>query len=121
MRILVVYAHPLPDSYNAAIHRTVVESLAAEGHEIDDLDLYAENFDPVLGADERRCYHDLTRNREAAGPYIDRLLRAEAVVFVFPTWSFGLPAILKGWFDRVMIPGGSFTLGDDGVARPALS
>jgi putative NADPH-quinone reductase len=119
MRILVLYAHPLPDSFHAAIHRTAIEALRAR-HEVDDLDLYAENFSPVLTAEERRHYHDLTRNREPARPYIDRLLRAEAVIFMFPTWSFGMPAIMKGWFDRVMIPGVSFSLDADGTARPAL-
>jgi NAD(P)H dehydrogenase (quinone) len=119
MKVLVLYAHPLPDSFNATIHRTVLDTLRNGGHEVDDLDLYAENFQPVLSPEERRHYHDLTRNRIPAGPYIDRLQRADAVVFVFPTWSFGLPAILKGWFDRVLIPGVSFTL-HNGVARPAL-
>src|SRR5258708_8941746 len=120
MGVLVLYAPPLPDSFNAAVHRTAIESLTAAGHEVDDLDLYAENFQPVLSAEERRHYHDLGRNRAPVASYVDRLQRAEAVVFVFPTWSFGLPAILKGWFDRVLIPGVSFTLGDDGIARPAL-
>jgi NAD(P)H dehydrogenase (quinone) len=120
VKVLVLWAHPLPDSFSAAIHRMVVDTLTAGGHEVDDLDLYAESFQPVLSPEERRLYHDLQRNREHAGPYIERLLRADAVVFVFPTWSFGLPAILKGWFDRCLIPGVSFVLGPDGVARPAL-
>lgn len=120
MKTLVVFAHPLADSFNAAVHRTVVESLRAGGHQVDDLDLYAENFSPVLTAEERRHYHDLSRNRFSVDGYVARLRAAEAVVFVFPTWSFGVPAILKGWFDRVLIPGVSFTLGDDGVARPNL-
>jgi NAD(P)H dehydrogenase (quinone) len=120
VKILVLFAHPLSDSFNAAIHRTAVEALRAGGHEVDDLDLYAENFQPVLSADERRHYHDLSRNRIPAAPYIERLQRAEAVIFMFPTWSFGMPAIMKGWFDRVMIPGVSFRLNADGVARPNL-
>jgi putative NADPH-quinone reductase len=120
MKVLVIYAHPLDDSFNAAIHRTVVESLATAGHEVDDLDLYAENFQPVLSREERRNYHDEKLNRAVIGPYIDRLQRADAVVFVFPTWSFGVPAILKGWFDRVLIPGVSFTFNEDGSARQVL-
>ena len=120
MKVLVVYAHPLDDSFNAAIHRTVLDSLAAAGHEIDDLDLYGEAFDPVLSRQERRDYHDEARNRTRAGPYIDRLLATDAVVFVFPTWSFGVPAILKGWFDRVLIPGVSFKFQPDGSAKQVL-
>lgn len=120
MKTLVVYAHPLDDSFNATVHRAVLETLRATGHEVDDLDLYAENFSPVLTVEERRQYHDLSVNRTHVSAYVDRLQRAEAVVFVFPTWSFGVPAILKGWFDRVLIPGVSFTIGPDGAARPAL-
>lgn len=120
MKVLVIYAHPLPESFNAAVHRAVIESLQRAGHEVDDLDLYAENFSPVLTAEERRNYHDLSINRVHTSVYIARLLHAEAVVFVFPTWSFGVPAILKGWFDRVLIPGVSFVLGPDGKARPNL-
>ncbi len=120
MKVLVLYAHPLDDSFNAAVHRAVIESLRAAGHEVDDLDLYAENFSPVLTPQERRDYHDLSINRAHVSVYVARLLHAEAVVFVFPTWSFGVPAILKGWFDRVLIPGVSFVLGPDGKARPNL-
>jgi putative NADPH-quinone reductase len=120
VKVLVIRAHPLDESFNAALHQAVLEGLKAAGHEIDNLDLYAENFQPVLSAEERRNYHDLTRNRIPAASYIERLQHTEAVVFVFPTWSFGVPAILKGWFDRVLIPGVSFTLDKHGVARPAL-
>lgn len=120
MKILVVYAHPLDDSFNAAIHRTVLDSLRAAGHEVDDLDLYGEDFNPVLSREERQNYHDESLNRALAGPYTDRLLNADAVVFVFPTWSFGVPAILKGWFDRVLIPGVSFKFQPDGSAKQVL-
>ena len=120
MRVLYLYAHPLPESFAAAIHAAARRGLARAGHEVDVCDLYAEGFDPVLSAEERRHYHDPALNRRLVGPYVDRLLAAEALVLSFPTWCFGPPAILKGWFDRVLIPGVSFTL-RDGVARPALT
>ena len=50
MRVLVIYAHPDPDSLNGAIHREILTALSAAGHEVDDIDLYAEGFDPVLSA-----------------------------------------------------------------------
>ena len=53
MRVLVLYCHPLDDSFNAAVHRAAVETLRAAGHEVDDCDLYAEGFDPVLRRDEQ--------------------------------------------------------------------
>jgi putative NADPH-quinone reductase len=121
VRVLYLYAHPLPESFHAAIHEAAKAGLAAAGHEVDVCDLYAEGFNPVLSAEERREYHDLARNRLPVAAHVERLERAEALVLSYPTWCFGLPAILKGWFDRVLIPGVSFTLGADGIARPALT
>jgi putative NADPH-quinone reductase len=120
MRVLYLYAHPLPDSFHGAIHAAAKEGLAQAGHEVDVCDLYADGFNPVLGADERRAYHDLSVNHLPCADYIARVRRAEAMVLSFPTWSYGLPAILKGFFDRVFVPGVSFTL-VDGVAKPALT
>jgi putative NADPH-quinone reductase len=99
----------------------VVETLRRGGHEVDDCDLYAEGFDPVLTAAERRVYNTPTPELTAVMSYVDRLRRAEALVLCFPTWWYGLPAILKGWFDRVWTPGVAFELPVGGGAiLPAL-
>jgi putative NADPH-quinone reductase len=119
MRFLVVYAHPLDDSFHAALHRRVVEALSEAGHEVDDCDLYAEGFQPVLSAKERRVYHDTAANGGFVPRDIERLRRCQGLVLVFPTWWFGMPAILKGWFDRVWLPGVAFALAD-GQTRPLL-
>ncbi len=121
MRVLVVYAHPVETSYNAALHRQVLESLRQAGHEVDDCDLYAEDFNPVLSRAERLGYHDVPSNRAPVQGYVDRLLRAEALVLCFPTWCFGLPAMLKGWFDRVLMPGVAFDLSDPKNVKPSLT
>jgi len=121
MRVLVLYAHPVETSFHAALHRRVVESLQAAGHDVDDCDLYAENFNPVLSREERLSYHDTSRNRAAVAPYVERLQRAEALVLCFPVWCFGLPAILKGWFDRVLMPGVAFDISDPAHVKPALT
>lgn len=120
MRVLVLFAHPVPDSYNAAVHRVVVDTLTAKGHEVDDLDLNAEGFYPVLSEIERREYHDEPSNIEPVRPYVERLQAAEAMVMVFPVWNFGYPAILKGFLDRVFLPGVSFKLAH-GDVRPGLT
>ena len=120
MRVLVVFAHPVETSYNAALHRTIVERLTAKGHEVDDCDLYAEDFDPRLTRAERLAYHDTEANIESVRFYVERLRRANALVLSFPVWNYGYPAILKGFFDRVFLPGVSFEL-VDGKARPFLT
>jgi putative NADPH-quinone reductase len=119
MRILVLHAHPVETSFNAALHRLIVERLAARGHAVDDCDLYAERFDPVLSRSERLSYHDVPQNRAPVREHVERLLAADAMVLCFPVWNFGYPAILKGYFDRVFLPGVSFGL-VDGRVRPCL-
>lgn len=114
MRVLVVYAHPVETSFVAALHRAVVARLEAGGHDIDDCDLNAEAFDPVLSRQNRIDYHDPALNRAEVVGYVDRLQAAEALVLVHPVWNFGFPAILKGYFDRVFLPGVSFTIDDMG-------
>ncbi len=84
MRVMVIYAHPLDDSFNAALHRTAVTALREAGHQVDDCDLYAEGVNPVLSAEERRRYHDETRNRVPVAGYVDRILAAEALVLCHP-------------------------------------
>jgi len=124
MRVLVVYCHPAPESFCRAVLDRVLAGLAAGGHEVDLLDLYAEGFDPVIGADAWRAYtSDPTRLAEGAmADHVARLRGAEGLVFVYPTWTFGLPAVLKGWMDRVFLPGVAFSLptGDARAVRSLL-
>ena len=120
MRVLLLFCHPVEDSYHAALHRAACAGLARGGHQVDDCDLYAEGFCPVLSRAERIGYHDTASNRAPVQGYVDRLLAAEALVLCFPVWNFGPPALLKGFFDRVFLPGVSFHLGEDGQVRPAL-
>jgi NAD(P)H dehydrogenase (quinone) len=109
-----VLAHPLKDSFAASVSRTVVSTLEAKGHDVDLLDLYAENFEPRLSAVERASLtgpYDLSE----IAPYAERLKAAEALIFVFPQWWFNLPAILKGFVDRTFVPGIAYDLDDAGI------
>jgi putative NADPH-quinone reductase len=110
MRVLVLHSHPVEESFGAALHRQTVESLKQAGHDVDDCNLYAEGFDPVLSRQDRLIYHDYPGNTELVRPYVERLQRAEALVICTPVWNFGFPAILKGYFDRVWLPGVTFEL-----------
>ncbi|CAM5416755.1 FMN-dependent NADH-azoreductase [Aquamicrobium terrae] len=110
MRVLVVYCHPVPESFCAALRDAVLEAIAAKGCEARLVDLYAENFDPVMREPERRQYNDRAPSDPALAAHIEHLKWAEALVFVYPTWWYGLPAMLKGWLDRVWATDVAFEL-----------
>jgi NAD(P)H dehydrogenase (quinone) len=109
MDVVVVVAHPDPNSFNHAIAASAVTALRAAGHHVDLLDLYAEHFDAAMSTAERRAYHgaqpilDETVARHAA-----LVQAAQGMVFVYPTWWSSVPAILKGWLERVLVPGVAF-------------
>lgn len=120
MRVLLIHAHPLADSFSAVVRDAVRRGLEAAGHAVTVLDLHAEGFDPRMAAEERRTYHDEAVNQRGKERYVALLRDAEGIVFVFPVWSFGVPAILKGFFDRLLMPGVGFHL-RDGKAKPGLT
>ncbi len=117
LKILYLYCHPLADSFHGAILDAALKALKAGGHSIDLLDLYGESFQPALTKDERRHYFDCPRNQAGLEDYVARLKSAEALVVQFPTWCFGPPAMLKGFFDRLLIPGVAY---DAAQSRPLL-
>lgn len=108
MRALLVYCHPVPESFNAAVRDATMRGLIRAGYEIDLLDLYAEGFDPVMSAEDRRNYHTEGLNRLHIADHLERVKRADALVFVYPTWWYSPPAMLKGWMDRVLVPHEAF-------------
>ncbi len=110
MRVLVVYCHPVPESFCAAVRDKATGALEACGHEVQLIDLYAEGFDPVMCAEERRRYNTMSAGEHPAPHHAEKLKWAEALIFVYPTWWYGLPAMLKGWLDRVWTPETTFTV-----------
>src|SRR5690242_7703541 len=121
MNVLYIYCHPLPESFHAAIRTEALAGLSEAGHTVDLCDLYAEKFDPVMGADERRDYNDTSRNQSRVSDYIRRLRETDALVMQFPVWSFGPPAMIKGWMDRLLMPGVAFDLSNPNSAIPLLT
>jgi putative NADPH-quinone reductase len=124
VRTLVVYAHPLDDSFVAAVRDTAVAALTDAGHDVHLLDLYAEGFDPRL-TEAEHATHDVGLPARLDDPTIvlhARLLQwAQMLVLVYPTWWGTQPAILKGWFDRVWIEGVAYHLPRGAtVVRPRL-
>lgn len=108
-RFLVVFAHPLADSLSATLKQAVIDGVESAGHTADLIDLYADGFDPALAASERAAFvKPGYAPPDDAAAYCERLKAADGIVFVFPQWWFGMPAILKGFVDRVFVPGVAF-------------
>ncbi len=120
MKVLYLYCHPLPESFHAGLRVESLAGLKRAAHEIDLLDLYAERFNPVLSEEGRRHYHDESVNQRGLEPLVARLKAAEGLVLQFPTWCFGPPAMLKGFFDRLFMPGVAFDLKNPARVAPML-
>lgn len=123
MRALVVYCHPRPESFTAAVRDVVLAKLEATGAEIRLNDLYARGFDPALSAEDHRVYEAAPDNRRRVAEDCADLLWADTLIFVYPTWWYGLPALLKGWLDRVLLPEVAFLMpkGPRDLIRPGLT
>ena len=117
MKISLIIAHPDKDSFNSAIAKCCLETLAANGHTVCFHDLYAENFDALLPT------HEIPRIAELSGElkkHCDEISTADGIIIVHPNWWGQPPAILKGWIDRVLRPGIAygFIEGDSGEGVP---
>jgi NAD(P)H dehydrogenase (quinone) len=104
MRIYIILAYPNKEGLCYAAFESVKKGLEAAGHEIKTTDLYAENFNPVLVFNEQKHRRNLQYDPEMQA-YRDMIVWAEHLVFVFPIWWSGMPAILKGFIDRVFAKG----------------
>lgn len=100
MNTLIVYAHPNPRSFNAALRDVAVETLSQAGHAVVVSDLYAMRFDPVLQTPEIGG-----TLRPDAQAEVEKVRRADLLLFQFPDWWYGMPAILKGWIERIFAYG----------------
>jgi NAD(P)H dehydrogenase (quinone) len=126
MHILVVYAHPEPTSFTAALKDRSVSALTDAGHTVEVSDLYAEGFNPVAGRrdfssvanSERFHYQSEQEFAARSGTFApeiqreqERVRAADMLILQFPLWWGSVPAILKGWFDRVLAYGFAYVDG----------
>ncbi len=132
MNVLIVYAHPEPRSLNGALKNLAVAHLTARGHVVQMSDLYAmrwkaaadaEDFPArdasarlVYAAASKAAFADGTQSADVAAEQ-QKLLWADAVVFQFPMWWFSMPAIMKGWIERVFAYGFAYGVGEHGGER----
>ncbi len=122
MRALVIYCHPRPESFTAAIRDVVLSKLDETGAEVRLTDLYARGFQPLLTDSEHAGYLDCPANRTPVDQDCADLEWADTLIFVYPTWWYGLPAMLKGWLDRVLLPDVAFLMpkAEGETIRPGL-
>jgi NAD(P)H dehydrogenase (quinone) len=132
MNVLVVYAHPEPRSLNGALKEFAVRHLEATGHSVQVSDLHAMNWKPVLDAadslgaapgarfdpspDSRQAFESGTQPPDIAAEQ-DKLRWADALILHFPLWWYSMPAILKGWVDRVYACGFAYGVGEHSDRR----
>lgn len=124
MHALIIHCHPEPRSFNAALTAISRQTLEQQGYTVTVSDLYADGFNPVEGParyanpvnpdyfsvlDQQRHSSEADTLPVAVWREIKRLERADRVIFQFPLWWHGTPAMLKGWFDRVFVYGGLYT------------
>jgi len=121
MNALVVYCHPVEGSFCSAMRDAVVRGLQTGGHTVNVIDLAERQFNPVMSTAEWNMYQqgngDVPVGLERDVAFVKA---AEIIVFVYPTWWGGLPAQLKGWLERVMLPGTAFVFNTNNKIRPGL-
>lgn len=108
MKTLIIYAHPYEGSFNNAILKKVEERLKEKGDNYDIIDLNLENFDPVMRKEDLALYSKGGYQDEKVGEYQKKIEKATRLVFIFPIWWGGLPAILKGFIDKVFLKGWAY-------------
>ena len=122
MRVVVVHAHPLPESLSRHFCSVACAALESGGHAVELVDLHQMGFDPRLTTQERADRYGSATPAADVVPLVEQLRRAQAMVLVFPTWWFGMPAILKGYVDRVFAPNVAFANDENfGPIRPLLN
>ncbi|WJE52354.1 NAD(P)H-dependent oxidoreductase [Bacillus cereus] len=116
MKHLIVYAHPNPQSFNHAILETVKAEQEGKDHEVRVRDLYELNFNPVLSASD---FVSFSQGKTPANIQEEQehITWADSIIFIYPVWWAGLPAILKGYVDRVFSHGFAYTYGENGIEK----
>ena len=136
MNVLIIHAHNEPQSFNAALKDLAVDELQKQGHAVQVSDLYAMNWNPVASAadfgqranpeyltyalEQRKGVENQTIAADIRGE-LDKVQWADLLIFNFPIYWFSTPAILKGWFDRILMPGVAFDISDPANVKPMLT
>ena len=113
MKVLVIYAHPNPKSFNHAVLESFTKGLAQGGHTFEVADLYSIKFNPSLKLEDFAQYTDEPMPSDVRDQQ-SKLVQADALAFIFPIWWHSCPAILKGWIERVLSRGFAYKFTETG-------
>ena len=108
MKSLIVYAHPWDGSFNHHILEITKDALSKKGNEVDVIDLHEDKFNPVFSKEGLKLFSKGEYHDPQAADYAKRLKASDEVIFIFPIWWYGVPAILKGFFDKVFLNGHTY-------------
>ncbi|MEG5852224.1 NAD(P)H-dependent oxidoreductase [Enterobacter mori] len=112
---LIVTAHPVEHSLSHSLADRIAATLREQGTQVEIADLHAEGFNPTMSRPDLDLYHgDPTALPEDILREQQRVERADMLIFVFPVYWWSVPALLKGWFDRVLTLNWAYKVADDG-------
>jgi putative NADPH-quinone reductase len=122
VKALVVFVHPDPDEFFVGLRDTAMAALRDAGNQVEMIDPYRDGFEAAMSATELNAYATEDPALDpVARRYADLVTESRSIAFVFPMWWSGPPSMLKGFFDRVLVPGVAFRMSDDGRIHPGLT
>ncbi|HMM06910.1 MAG TPA: NAD(P)H-dependent oxidoreductase [Clostridiales bacterium] len=114
MKYLVISSHPYKGSFNAAATKAIMETASEKGHDIKEIDLVADHFNPVMTSEDLNAWRHGQTIDPLVKTYREAMEDADVLVFLFPIWWGSMPAVLKGFCDKVLLPGWAYCYGESG-------
>lgn len=121
MKSTIILAHPWHGSYNKVLQDTVAAAMESRGKNVNIIDLYKDNFNPALSEEELSVYMQGKTTDPLVKKYQEILLDSNELVVIFPIWWYGMPAILRGFIDKVMVDGFAFAPDEKGKLHGKLT
>lgn len=115
MKNTIIYAHPWENSFNAAVLKKAIEAIENHNETYELIDLYKDGFDPVMSAEDLKVYSQGKTNYPLIEKYNGILDDTERIILIFPMWWYDMPAIMRGFFDKVMLNGSAYTEDEMGM------
>lgn len=114
MNYLIITSHPYDGSFNASIKTVAEQAISKKGHNVNVIDLIEDGFSPVMTGDDLKMWSQGKCNDPMVEKYQREIQKSDVIVFPFPIWWGAMPAVLKGFCDKVLLPGWAYRYGDNG-------